>query len=347
LIALNKTIPTPHHSPPKPSQILTMIVKPLKIAILGAGSLGCVLGGVLTEAGHDVWLINRGLATVATLNTQGLTLRAQGIDRRIKVKAVTECSAVDVADAPLDLLIVLVKSFHTDTAMQAAVGLVGPHTTVLSLQNGVGHEAMIGRIVGADRVIAGKTYVGGHVIEPALVVDGSLGKETVIGEPSGGQSPRTERIAAAFTAAGLRTTVSANIQTTVWDKLLANAATGAVSAIAGLSYGPLYEQTLLADTAIAAVAEGMAVAKAAGIAITDSNPREPWLKAGAGLPRGFKTSMLQSLEKGSITEIDFINGAIVDLGKQLGVPTPVNATLVACVKAIESKLILSSTQSNA
>lgn len=321
-----------------PDKVPSMLVKTLKIAILGAGSLGSVMGGVLTEAGHDVYLINRRKENVAAINTNGLTLRAAGVDRTFKVKAVTSSQDVDTSNRALDLLIVLVKSFDTQSAMSQALHLVGEHTVVLSLQNGVGQEALLSQIVGAEKVLAGKTYVGGFMIEPGLVIDGSLGKETIIGEVNGGLSERAERIAATFTAAGLLTHASSSIMTTIWDKLLVNVATGAVSAISGLSYGPLYEQKALTQTALAAVAEGMAVAKAIGIQIGFAHPREPWLKAGAGLPREFKPSMLQSLEKGTMTEIDVINGAIVDLGKQYGVPTPVNATLLACVKALESKL---------
>jgi 2-dehydropantoate 2-reductase len=91
-------------------------------------------------------------------------------------------------------------------------------------------------------------------------------------------------------------------------------------------------------TALAAVAEAMAVAKASGVQLTTTDPMQPWLKAAAGLPPEFKTSMLQSLEKGSVTEIDFINGAVVRLGQKYGIPTPVNQTLVACIKGIEATL---------
>jgi 2-dehydropantoate 2-reductase len=310
----------------------------LNIAILGAGSLGCAMGGVLAEGGHQVTLINRHAAFVDAINQHGLILNAAGIERTVAVRAVTQCSEVDLSAGELDVLLVLVKSFHTEAAMQAALPLVGKSTAVLSLQNGVGHEAILSRMVGAHKVLAGKTYVGGVVLGPGRVIDGSRGKETIIGELDGSMSERAQRIATAFTAAGLVTHVSPNIMTTIWDKLLVNAATGALSAITGLPYGPLYEQGGLEATAIALVAEGMAVAKASGIAISFTDPREPWVKAGAGLPREFKPSMLQSLDKGSITEIDFINGAIVEQGARLGVPTPVNATLVACVKALESKL---------
>ncbi len=317
---------------------MAQINSPLTICVLGAGSLGSAIGGVLAQAGHHVTLINRGQSHVDAINENGLILRAGKVDRIVKVRAVTQCADVDTRHGPIDLLIVLVKSFHTETAMLAALPLVSEKTIVLSLQNGVGHEAILSKIVGAERVLAGKTYAGGVMLAPGLVMDSTHGKETIIGELNGGTSDRTQRIADVFTQAGLSTRVSPAIMTTIWDKLLVNAATGAVSAISGLPYGPLYEQEALAATAMAAVAEGMAVAHAAGIAISFTDPSEPWLKAGSTLPRDFKPSMLQSLEKGSITEIDYINGAIVALGEKLGIPTPVNSTLVACIKALESKL---------
>jgi 2-dehydropantoate 2-reductase len=319
---------------------MTTLSNPLHICILGAGALGSAMGGVLAQAGHIVTLINRRQAHVDAINSKGLILRARGVDRVVAVRAVTHCREIDVNQRGVDVLLILVKSFDTESAMQAALPLVSEQTVVLTLQNGMGHEAILSRLVGEQKVLTGKTYAGGVVLAPGLVTDSTHGKETIIGELNGCLSARAQRIASAFTDAGLSTQISTSIMTTIWDKLLVNAATGAVSAISGLPYGPLYEQKDLEATALAAVSEGMAVAQAAGVAISFTHPREPWLKAGSGLPRDFKPSMLQSLEKGSITEIDYINGAIVEMGKALGVPTPVNATLVACIKGIESKLLL-------
>jgi 2-dehydropantoate 2-reductase len=117
-----------------------------------------------------------------------------------------------------------------------------------------------------------------------------------------------------------------------------NVATGALSGITRLTYGELYKLPEVEACAVAAVAEAMAVAKAKGIALTVTDPHQPWVKAAAGLPAEFKASMLQSLEKGSVTEIDFVNGAVVRWGAKLGVPTPVNQTLVACMKGVERGL---------
>lgn len=306
----------------------------MNIAVLGAGALGCAIGGTLAEAGHEVVLINRNPAHVDAIRSRGLVMRHPGGDRTVRAQAATDATGL----RPVDLVIVLVKSFDTRAAMAAALNLVGPETTVLSLQNGLGHEEILADLVGREQVIGGKTYVGGVMLAPGLVLAGVAGKETLIGEFDGRDSERVRRIADTFQRAGLTTTATSNILGTIWDKLLVNVATGAVSAVTRLPYGPLYRIPEIETTALAAVEEAMAVARAQGIRLEFTSAREAWLKAAAGLPDDFKTSMLQSLEKGSVTEIDFINGAVVRHGTRLGVPTPVNATLTACVKGIETTL---------
>jgi 2-dehydropantoate 2-reductase len=314
----------------------------LKICILGAGALGCALGGVLTEAGNEVWLINRNKAHIEAMSNKGLVLRDGGVDRTVQVLA----SATVVPAGEVDLVVVLVKSFHTGEAMAAAMSLLGSNTVVMSLQNGLGHEDILADIVGRERVLAGKTYAGGTELAPGHVNIGTRGKDTHIGELDGRVTERVRRIAATFTAAGLETTVSDNIMGTIWDKLLVNVATGALSGITGLAYGDLYAVPEVEACAVAAVAETMAVAKASGIQLTTNDPQQPWIKAAAGLPFEFKASMLQSLEKGFVTEIDFVNGAVVRQGARCGVPTPVNQTLVACLKGIERGLPKTNTKTS-
>jgi 2-dehydropantoate 2-reductase len=281
-----------------------------------------------------VTLINRHADQVQAINDQGLILRSSAGDTRVKVRAATHAQGL----GPMDLIIVLVKSFDTRSAMQGALSLLGEHTLVLSLQNGLGHEDVLAELVGAHRVLAGKTYVGGLLVAPGVVVAGTEGKETLIGELNATESDRAHAIARLFNEAGLPTHVCADIRATMWDKLLVNVATGALSGITGLPYGELYQVPEVQACALAAVAEAMAVAQASGVRITTREPREAWVKAAAGLPYEFKASMLQSLEKGSATEVDYIHGAVVQRGAALGVPTPVNSTLVACIKGIERGL---------
>jgi 2-dehydropantoate 2-reductase len=187
-------------------------------------------------------------------------------------------------------------------------------------------------------VLAGKTYVGGVMLAPGHVIAGTQGKRTVIGEIDGRVSERAKAIAAEFERAGLPCEVSDNIMGVMWDKLLINVSTGALSGITGQVYGSLYAVPEIEATAIAAVAEAMAVAEASGVKLSIKAPRDAWLMAAEGLPYEFKTSMLQSLEKGSITEIDFINGSVVRAGRKYNVPTPVNQTLVAAIKGIERRM---------
>ena len=137
----------------------------LNIAVLGAGALGCAIGGTLAEAGHEVLLINRNAAHVQAINTHGLVMRGPQGERTVRARAAINAEG----QRPVDLVIVLVKSFHTASAMQAAIALVGPDTVVLSLQNGLGHEDILADIVGRSHVLAGKAYVGGVVLAPGRI----------------------------------------------------------------------------------------------------------------------------------------------------------------------------------
>ena len=134
--------------------------------------------------------------------------------------------------------------------------------------------------------------------------------------------------------------VSDNIRGLIWDKLLINVAAGALCGITRLPYGPLYEEEYIKDTAVMAIQEAIEVAKAAGVKLKTEDPEYPWYAASEGLPPTFKTSIQQSLEMKRKTEIDFINGAVVEWGKKYGIPTPVNQTLVTCVKGIEKFLLV-------
>jgi 2-dehydropantoate 2-reductase len=125
----------------------------LRIAVLGAGALGCAIGGTLAEAGNEVVLITRNRAHVDAINTHGLVMRTTEGERVVRATAAVDATGL----APVDLVIVLVKSFHTRDAMAGATSLVGPDTMVLSLQNGLGHENILAEVVGREHVLAGKT----------------------------------------------------------------------------------------------------------------------------------------------------------------------------------------------
>lgn len=310
----------------------------MRICILGAGSLGCTIGGMLSAAGENVWLVNRNAQQVEALQQRGLIMRLEGQDRVVPVRAVQDCAHIPAQEQAMDLIIVLVKSFDTAAAIAQARPLVGKDTAVLSLQNGLGHERILGEAVGPDKVLAGRSYVGGLLIAPGHVVAGVRDKANVIGEFDGRLSPRVRAIEALFHQAGLACQASDNILGIIWDKLLVNTATGALAALTGLHYGELYQLPEAQAVGVAAAAEALAVARAQGIRLGITDPLQAWQRASAGLPYEFKASMLQSLERGSRTEIDFINGAVVQEARRLGIATPVNDTLLAAVHGREHLL---------
>ena len=306
----------------------------MKIAVLGAGGLGCVIGAALTEAGSDVRIVTRSAERAAAMNGSGLVVREGEQERVVRVRATSDTRAMGT----VDVVVVVVKAYDTGTAIESTRSLFGQRTIALTLQNGLGGEEILARLLGTDRVLAGRTYVGGTMLGPARVVASVRGRRTYLGELDGSISDRAVGIATEFDRAGLATTVREDITTLIWDKLLVNVATGALSAITGLDYGRLYQAPEIEAAAIAAVSEAMAVAQAIGVPLSTSRPEDAWRIAGDGMPAEFRASMLTSLGNGSVTEIDFVNGAVVRLGERWGVATPVNRTLVACVKGVERGL---------
>ena len=304
----------------------------MKIGMLGAGALGCTIGGVLARGGSDVIFVDRYQAHVDAINANGLKMRVGDGEETASVKAYSSCDGL----SPVDLVIVLVKSAATRAAIESALPMIGKDTLVMSIQNGLGHEDILAEVVGRERVLAAKTYVGGVFLEPGYVISGYKDKQTHIGELDGKQTPRLQAVVDEFNKAGLQTIASTDIYSTMWNKLLVNVASGAVCAITRLPYGLLYKMPEIEEAALLAVAEGIAVAKANGIGLFSEDPAYFWKLAGEGLPAEFKTSMLQSLEKGEISEADFINGSVVRWGERSGVATPVNKTLVALIKGIEN-----------
>ncbi len=302
----------------------------MKVCVLGAGSLGSAMGGALAKAGHEVHFVGRA-AHMDAVNRGGLVMVTAAGEETVHLHGHVTAAGIGTCD----LVIVLCKTFDTKEVMAQAGDLIGPDTVVMSLQNGLGAEDVLCECVGAEHVIGGKTYIGGMLLEPGRVQATFPGKDTIIGELDGSVSDRARAIGQAFSDAGMNCIVSDNIMGVIWDKLLVNVATGAVCGITHLPYGDLYDEEKLSAAGIAAVREGIAVAKAAGVQLSHDDPEAYFKMAGAGLPPDFKPSVLQSLEKLRPTEIDVMNGAVVAQGAKYGVPTPVNETLVACVKGIE------------
>ncbi|MCP5155798.1 MAG: 2-dehydropantoate 2-reductase [Ectothiorhodospiraceae bacterium] len=311
--------------------------EPRRVVVLGAGAMGCLFGGVLHTGGLDVSLLDRWPEHVAAIRRDGLRLIGHGGERTIAVPATTEPETL----TPPDLLLVQCKALHTAEALAGAAGLLAPSTVVISFQNGLGNEEVIAGIVGRERMLGGLTAQGATVMAPGVVRNfGEL--PTWVGELGGGASARARRVAETFTAAGLDTRASDDIMRDKWKKLLANIGFSALSAITDLSSREIMGVAELRATVMAAVEEARLVAAACGHVLDPAESREMLMRvavAEAGGTGDAKSSACTDLRNGRRTEVDFISGAVVRLGARHRIPTPVNQTLVAAVKGLETRCV--------
>ena len=302
-----------------------------RLYVVGAGAMGCLFGGLLAEGGLDVTLVDPWREHVDAINGTGLRIVGFGGDRGVPVRAVASPSGLPVAD----IVFIQCKSYSTETAIESAIGAVGADTVVISFQNGLGNEELLASVVGEDRVLGGLTAQGASIEAPGTVRNYSE-LPTWIGEMSGGISERTSGLARLMSEHGLPTSASENIRLDMWKKLMANVGVSAPSGIANLRIRHLMQVPHMRETAYAAISEAAEVARATGLDLDPIEAREVLEKvSGPGGTGDNKSSLCIDLLHGRPTEIDFINGAIVELGQRHGIPTPVNATLVSAVKALE------------
>ena len=307
----------------------------MKIAVLGGGgAMGGLFGGYLARGGNSVSLIDVSERAVAAINADGLSIEEKdGSTPVIRVSASGDPTEV----GPVDLIVNFVKCYHTEAAVRSAAPMLGDNTAVLSLQNGWGNAARIARIVGEGRVLVGLTYHSGTLLAPGKVKHPGSGM-TWLGELSGQRTQRLERVAEAFRSSGIETTLSDRILDEVWKKLALNACTLPTSALLGLLANELVASEDTMELMAAILSEVVAVARAQGIELDYD---ERWAAIIGLLEKavGAKASMLQDVEARRQTEIDVINGAIVEAGRRAGVATPVNETMVRMVRAAEQRYL--------
>ncbi|BDC40530.1 ketopantoate reductase family protein [Paraburkholderia terrae] len=295
----------------------------MKVAVMGAGAVGCYYGGMLARAGHEVVLIGR-RQHVEAIERSGLRLEAQSFDERIPLAASTQASAVQGAK----LVLFCVKSTDTQSAALEIKPFLAPDTLVLSLQNGVENADEVRKVI-TQQVAAAVVYVATEMAGPGHVRHHGRG-ELVI-EPSNASA----EVAQALIAAGVPTEISDNVRGALWAKLILNCAYNALSAITQLPYGRLVKGEGVTTVMRDVVDECLAVAKADGVTIPGDIDKA--VRMIAETMPGQYSSTAQDLSRGKRSEIDHLNGLIVRRGDALGVATPSNRLLHTLVKLIESK----------
>jgi 2-dehydropantoate 2-reductase len=300
----------------------------MRITIIGAGAMGSLFGGLLTEAGADVQLLDIWEAHVAAMNSQGLRIERENKVRTVRVKAVSA-----VAEArPAELAIVFVKSMHTKTAAVAAERIIGTRGYVLTLQNGMGNIDQIKTRIAPPRIIAGTTSHGATLMKPGKIRHAGEGP-TTIGFWHEGDKAVIQRIAEQFTAAGIETTVTGAVQAVVWDKLLVNVGINAVTALTGIKNGQLLDLPATQVLVEAAVNEAILLASAMGVHVRKNAAAHVFDVAGR--TAGNRSSMGQDVDHRRRTEIDAINGFVAGESEKRGLPATVNRTLTALIETMQ------------
>jgi len=305
----------------------------MKIAILGAGAMGSAIGALLAKAGNNVTLIDVWKEAVEAINRDGLKIQNKaGEIATHKVRAVTSPAQVV---GPVDLLLVFVKCYHTVDAVKSALPILGPDSTVLSLQNGWGNGPRIAEVVSRERVVLGVCYHSATVLGPGHVLHAGQGK-TFIGEMDGTVTPRVQKIADAFKAAGLDLEASAQVLKEIWSKLALNIATLPTSSTVKLTAEKLPNTPEMQSLMRALLLEVVSVAQLQGIALDFTERWNAITSLLGKLAPNTKGSMLQDVENRRRTEIDVMCGAIVEAGQRLGFATPYNNAMQWLVKALEA-----------
>jgi 2-dehydropantoate 2-reductase len=337
--------------------------EPVRVAIVGAGAVGCYYGGMLARAGVPVTLVGRP-QHVEAMRRDGLRITTSAFDEHVRVDASTEPSAV----AGAALVLVCVKSPDTESTGRELAPHLARGARVLSLQNGVDNadrlQAVLGRwVVPAVVYVASEMGGPGHVRHMGrgeLVIPASIGGPlpasasadvsaaqealrvaaamlgtTLTSIPLTDDGMTSGEIVALFARAGVPVELSGNVLGALWGKLLLNCGYNAISAITDIPYGRMVTLPGIARTVHDAVAECLAVAAAMDVSI----PGDVWAavdRIATSMP-GQVSSTCQDLRRGKPTEIDHLNGYVVRQGDRLGVPVPLNRALHALVKALEAK----------
>jgi 2-dehydropantoate 2-reductase len=298
-----------------------------KVAIIGAGAMGCLFAARMAEAGAQVTLVDVDRARLAAIGAKGVTLTDDKGARTFPVGAVVAAEL-----QPVDLVVLFTKGLHSEAAIKSIAHLAAAKPVALTLQNGIGNAELLVAGFGADQVLLGTAHVPADLTGPSSVVTHGFGSLDL-----GGFNARAHESAAPvadlLNRAGFKTTVVDDVQAAVWEKVAFNAALNAMAMIcetanAGMNNEPgrRIATNVVDETLAVATKRGIRIEREKILNTIDAALREH---------AKHKASMLQDREHGRVTEIDMINGAIAREGKRVGVATPVCDTLTDLVKVIE------------
>ena len=302
----------------------------MRIAVIGAGAMGSIYGGRLSLK-NEVYLIATRETLAEEINSRGLKIEELGQVNIYHPTAVTDSSEL----GPMDLVILFVKATASEAALSQNSGLIGPETRLMTLQNGAGHEDILGKFAPPERIIIGTTEDNGAVLGPAHVRRGGQGKTNVgmLTEDEEGFLPRLKE---AFDSCGFHVKIHDNIQYLIWDKLFTNVSLSAVTGILQVDMGYIAANPHAWDMTCRLIHEAVLTARAAGMDFDEEQLKERVRLTSLNNPQGC-TSIRADLRSGKKTEVNTISGAVVRVAHKYGLEVPCHEFVVNMVHAMEEK----------
>jgi 2-dehydropantoate 2-reductase len=302
----------------------------MKIAVVGTGGVGGYFGGLLARDEHDVAFLARG-AHLRAIRARGL--RVESADGPFTI------APANATDDPeeiglVELVLLCVKTYDLVTTLGQLRPLVGPDTTMLTLQNGVEAPELVAAAYGRAATLPGVVYCEVAVKEPGVIFQGSPMRRIVFGEMDGALTPRAQAIAGVLAAAGVDTILSDNIFGALWSKFCFICGMSGVTTLARRPVGPILADAEAQLLLRAVVEEARAVAVARGVRF-NADPVEAGLATFARFAPEAKSSMQRDLERGGRLEVEALNGAVVRQGRALGIATPANQAIYAALRLMQ------------
>ena len=299
----------------------------MKIAVMGAGAIGGYFGGRLAKAGFDVSFIARG-AHLDVIRKNGLKVLSPLGDFTIHPATVTD----DPAEVgPVDVILFMVKNYDTLRAAEQIRPLVGPDTAIIPFQNGVEARAMLSNVLGARHVLGGVAFIPASIQEPGVIKHNAELAKLVFGEFDKQITTRVVAFLDALEKAGVTGEIPADISMVLWSKLMFLTSMSAINCITRQPVGLVQSDGETIALYMDAMREVAAVAVAHGVSLGEEAIANNMALA-KSFPPNNKTSMFQDLEAGRRLEIDYLSGAVVRLGREKGIETPIHRTAWVAIK---------------
>ena len=302
----------------------------MRIVVIGTGAVGGYFGARLTEAGENVTFVARG-AHLEAIKSRGLTVYSALGDMHLRDVQCTE-NTRDIGHA--DIVMIAVKLWATDEAIQTAKPLLGKNTGIISFQNGILAEESLIAAYSSQHAMGGVANIAALIEEPGVIRHNGNMASLAFGELNNTQSERAQSLLTACSRANIKAEIPDDINRAIWEKYIRLVTMSAMTTLCRMPIGPIRDEVHTRNLLSQILAEIIDVGKAKGLKFSD-NVLQEQLDIIDGYPPSMVASMCGDLRRGYPLEVPWFSGTIVRLGKELNIPTPANGFVYAALKLFE------------